>query len=731
MALQQDGNGSIVDPADTAELAAWTRRVTEASAALAAARRGAAQLRGRLNAVDAVAARREREAARAARDAARAAVERARDAFDPADAAARRYEAVDVVDAETALDRATLAMSEALAELLREASVSASLTATVDGLALRERYRTATATTPPTWDHTTIPFPAHPGEVVDPELALPVVDGPDGEYARLLGVLDGLDEQVDAVADLVAAESLHQLVQGNPTRAGGSLAVTARGQVPDEFEVVTTPRPGYDVTHRVIALADAAQPPAWTAAQPGPAARIDPATARWAADLLPDPAGVGVRVRFVHADGAEVAPPVDLRLAALGLDPLGWVRVAADPAELAFRITWAAAGSGSPGTPPTGAPSPAAEPIVTWHDTEPVGAGAAVLADLLAAARAVGRGLGRARALDAADLAHPAAPDVPAPAPAGVEAVAARVRAVETWTEELADALDAAADTTPDPARRDALVALLLEAATAGVAEAVPPPGAGLGATPQDVALLASLARSAAARLRARRTGTPFAADPGDPEQSLARARRRAEELAGLRIPVPLDVPGPRAPQAALDLGPVGGRLAGTGPAAVRDWLLRHARVRPPVEAALAAFDVAETLDARAVLRLRVTQLPATDPDTWAGSVPQPAAGTVSLVVLAGYDGDVPASVSGLVLDTWTQAVPASEHDTGVSFHYDQPEAAPAPAVLVAVHPDPAGATTWDLDTLLDVVMSTFALARDRATAAEHTRLHGVEVHDG
>ena len=725
MALRQDGSGSIVDPADTAEVAAWTRRVTEASAALAATRREAALLRGRLGALEAVAARHELEAARAARDAAREAVERARDDFDPADAAARRFEAVEVVDAETALDRATLAMSEALAELLREASVSASLTATVDGLALRERYRTATATTPPTWNHTTIPFPANPGDVVDPELALPVVDGPDGEYARLLGVLDGLDEQVDAVADLVAAESLHQLVQGNPTRAGGSLAVTARGQVPDEFEVVTTPRPGYDVTYRVVTLADATQPPAWTAARPGPATRIDPAAARWAADLLPDPAGAGVRVRFVDTDGAEAAPPVELRLSALGLDPLGWVRVASDPAELAFRITWAAAGPGSPVSLPAG------EPVATWDQTEPVDAGGATLADLLAAARAAGRVLGRARALDAADLAHPAAPDVPAPAPTAVEGVAARVRAVETWTGELADALDAAADTTPDPAGQDALVGLLLEAATAGIAEAVPPPGVGPGPTQQDAALLTSLARSAAARLRTRRTGTPFTADPGDPEQSLARARRRAQELAGLRVPLPLDLPGPRWPQAAQDLGLVGGRLAGTSPAVVREWLLRHARVRPPVEAALAAFDVAETLEARAVLRPRVTQLPATDPDTWAGSVPRPAAGTASLIVLAGYDGDVPAAVCGLILDAFTQAVPAAEHDTGVSFHYDQPEAAPPPAVLVAVHPDPAGATTWDLDTLLDVVTSTFALARDRATAAENARLHGVEVHDG
>ncbi|GIH26581.1 hypothetical protein Aph01nite_48910 [Acrocarpospora phusangensis] len=800
MALRQDGRGSIVDPAATEAVAAWSRRVADASDALGAARREAIRLNGLLNALDVLVWRHDREAARAARDAARAAAEQAREAFDAADTAARRYEAVEVVDAETALDQATLALSRALAELLREASVSASLTATVDGLALRDRYRTATATTPPTWDHTTIPFPARPEDVIDPELALPVVDGPDGEYARLLTVLGGLDEQVDAVADLLVAESLHQLVQGNPVRAGGSLAVTGQGQVPDEFDVVTTPRPGYDVTHRVIALTDAAGPPAWTAPRPGPAARLDPATARWAADLLPDPADVGVRVRFAHADGTQDA--VDLRLSSLGLDPLGWIRVAADPAELAFRIAWTAAAaarsligtqpSASPGTAGTtgiagavtgpvgdgtpslvhrsdgvvgaawdvtgpvgdGAPSlvrrldgvvgaawDAAGPVgdgapslvhrsdgvvgAAWDAIEPVSDGA-TLADLVAAARAAGRLLGSARALDATDLAHPAASDMPPPATAAVEAVAARVRDVETWIDNLTDALDAAADTA-DP---EQLTTLLLEAATAGVAEAVPPLDPGSATIPQDAALLASLARSAAARLRPRRTGTPFAVDPGDPELSLTRARRRAEELAGSRVPMPLDVPGPRWAEAVRDLGPVGERLAGSEPAAVRDWLFRHARVRPPVEAVLAAFDVAEVLGAGAVLRPRVTQLPATDPDAWAGGVPRPAAGTVSLVVLAAYEGEVPESVSGLVLDTWTQAVPALEHDTGVAFHYDQPDAGPPQAVLVAVHPDPSSGT-WDLDTLLEVVTSTLELAKDRATPAENARLRGVEVLDG
>ena len=106
--------------------------------------------------------------------------------------------------AEQELDAAAQAMAAALAQLMSQAQVSASLTASVDGLALRERYRAATATTPPTWNHTTIPFPAFPGDVIDPQLALPEVGT--AEYERLLAVLARLDDCVDAIAALMTAE---------------------------------------------------------------------------------------------------------------------------------------------------------------------------------------------------------------------------------------------------------------------------------------------------------------------------------------------------------------------------------------------------------------------------------------------------------------------------------------------------------------------------------------------
>jgi len=740
MAMRDDGIGFTVDPEDSAELVAWTAQRAAILRDLGAAQQRVAALDAYLASPDAVAARAEVSAAGDALSQARAAATTAQERFDSADAEAHRFEANEVAAAVAAVDAATLVVSQALAELLREASNSAALTATVDGLALRERYRAAIAVDPPHWDHTTIPFPTGPADIIDPELALPAVG--DADQIRLLSILDRLDERVDAVADLVTAESVHQLVQGNPARSGGSLAVAAQGRVPDEFDVIRTPRPGYDVTHRLLALVDPGRPAPWTVPWPGPSARLDPVTATWVARLLPDPAHVAVLVRLVMPEvpgpppepgpiesgppGGESGPPgqdddgepdprvpVDMALSEVDLDPFGWIRVAANPAELELRLAdagqrrWRAV-HGEP--PPEGR--------IVVEPVSPV-PGGVQLADLLAAARAAGAATTAARALDPQDLVHPAAADATPPSAAAVEVVAERVRAVEAWLDQLVESLES------PPAEVPALLELLLQAASAGVAEAVP--------ASTDPELLLAAAGAAVARLRPRRAASPFTADPANPTGSLVRARSRAEELAGFRLPMPAAFVSPLDATATADLAAGANRLSGSGRSSVRAWLLDHARVRPATRTFLATLDLAETLGAAERLEPRVTQLPTRTVDTWAGATPAPRAGAVSLVVQASFGNQVPATVAGLVLDTWSQPVPAEGHDTGVAFHYDQPDAAPPQTLLVAVHPDPSPdrpAHTWDLDTLLDVVTSTFALARDRATAAELCTVAGVEVPD-
>ena len=58
--------------------------------------------------------------------------------------------------------------------------------------------------------------------------------------------LIALEDAVDAVSDALLAESVHQAVQGNPTRMASTLDAIAAGEAPPpELDVVRTPRTGH------------------------------------------------------------------------------------------------------------------------------------------------------------------------------------------------------------------------------------------------------------------------------------------------------------------------------------------------------------------------------------------------------------------------------------------------------------------------------------------------------
>jgi hypothetical protein len=78
------------------------------------------------------------------------------------------------------------------------------------------------------------------------------VSGPDRDAA--IRIFEELDEVVDAVADLLTAENVHQLQQGNYSQAGRSISALAEGKIPREPEVTKTIRDTTGVTHRLLAL---------------------------------------------------------------------------------------------------------------------------------------------------------------------------------------------------------------------------------------------------------------------------------------------------------------------------------------------------------------------------------------------------------------------------------------------------------------------------------------------
>ncbi|WP_151772462.1 hypothetical protein [Streptomyces abyssomicinicus] len=79
--------------------------------------------------------------------------------------------------------------------------------------------------------------------------------GSTAEIAALTTVLDDLDDAVDAVADTLLVEGVHQAAQGNPMRAGATVDAMGNGEAPPpELESLRTPRAGDAVTHRVLVL---------------------------------------------------------------------------------------------------------------------------------------------------------------------------------------------------------------------------------------------------------------------------------------------------------------------------------------------------------------------------------------------------------------------------------------------------------------------------------------------
>src|SRR5690606_3484711 len=129
------------------------------------------------------------------------------------------------------------------------------------------------------------------------------------------------------------------------------------------------------------------------------------------------------------------------------------------------------------------------------------------------------------------------------------------------------------------------------------------------------------------------------------------------------------------------------------------------ALVRPDVEPLSSLLTVAEANGRDVGLpHLDVLQLPHEPGQRWV-ALPTPAggevpSGSVGIVVHAPDGLDLGGPVAGLVVDEWTEAIPAGTETTALSFHYDAPSAHPPQAVLLAV----TGSTDtarWSFDELL------------------------------
>ncbi len=154
----------------------------------------------------------------------------------------------------------------------------------------------------------------------------------------------------------------------------------------------------------------------------------------------------------------------------------------------------------------------------------------------------------------------------------------------------------------------------------------------------------------------------------------------------------------------------------------VDDWLYGAARVREKMHHFENLTFLTEAFGKTAP-ELRPVQFPYSADAPWlALEFPPEAKGKLerelllyTAVYAANFDDTQPQC--GLLLDEWTEVIPAETETTGITFQFDKPNAEPPQAILLATPPQFTGAWKWD--DLVNTLHETLDMARIRAVAPQ------------
>ena len=545
----------------------------------------------------------------------------------------------------------------------------------------------------------------------DPEHLLDhiVWNSADPRREKVRKVLAELDDAVDAAADAMTAESVHELARGNLARGAATLGDVARGQAPPpRLDLLRTPRTGTAVVQRVAIVLDATvhAPAATGWADPSRSVRAaaEPRLDAWAARMLGPATGVDVVVTELDDRGGVVAahrvPLTDLGLSALDLV---WISGdAGGPGELARRASDVAAAAGRD----------APAQFLRLDLAPATDRSRRSLSDVLELAGAARRLLAGTRPLDGADLqpAH-ADPERGVDLDELESRVGVAHAALEQGRRAVDDLLDDEGATVGR--YRDALRAL----SAFGVSGALTPL-TGADADPASVgsatAAVATAVHAEVAR-RIAEADREASAPPDEPEVGrLERLSRRAQAVFGPGfMVVPTFTP---STSADLDAAVRSTAMLGDDPLAADTWLMRMERVRPALARMTTAYRLAEIAGTGPGVDLAVAQVPHTEGRAWVGLTlgeGSPADGLASIVLQDARAVDLRGPLAGLLVDEWTEVVPSRRETAGLAFRYDPPDAMAPQAVLLAV--PPVVGQPWTVGLLNQVLLETLDLAHLRA----------------
>ena len=577
------------------------------------------------------------------------------------------------------------------------------------------------------------------------------------QAAAIATEVDRLRDSMDAIADLLLAESVHQVVQGNYARARGAVQALTDGEFPPLPDVIQTPRMGKSLTHRVALFLDPAAIGGW---QPvlTPRAAANAPLNHWLTTVLPPPGDIQWMVK------AGAAAPEFPTVAKLGLEPLDLVLLSGERVgDLTSTVEQLMVrdfrnGHGITDDVATYAfkkpdPSvPDAKSLV--FDPDAAQPGKHSLGSLLPLLKALRHLVTGGRPLGAKDLmcpteaqdAHPENPNgydgtgVPLKdlaelkgrienAHSALAGHHAALTPLIVAMKPLADALDAdpklaaqAGWSVLIPALRNHLRAIALF----GMPEALPADGFTLSRAlvSTEFAQAEAVQRSIAQKLAEARTlldiafATPLPSDAADAARALggrvtARFESYSQAARVLLGPEYVAVPLFAAhAEGAAELASATATPIESDALVIESWLQSAARVRPPLQ----AWDMLATYHdwlREASLPFVAVQLPAAPGAKWIGGVfdDTVAADDVVSIAMHGAPATYAVPLAGLLVDEWTELVPSANETIGIAMHINRPNAVAPQALLLAVAPRQSGTWAWsDLIAILHDTMDRMQL---------------------
>lgn len=160
----------------------------------------------------------------------------------------------------------------------------------------------------------------------------------------------------------------------------------------------------------------------------------------------------------------------------------------------------------------------------------------------------------------------------------------------------------------------------------------------------------------------------------------------------------------------------------------VEDWLGGVARVREKAHDWESAVFLTAAFQPSVELGLRPLQFPYIEKDRWlalqfkeTNEEFKPVGDKLLYTSHFAVPYDKTKPVCGIVLDEWTEVLPAEEETTGIVFHYDQPNSEPPQTMLLMVPPVFQGEWSWE--NMVLSLEETLDAAKKRAVEPEQIEM--------